>query len=173
MLGWRAVLIRNQHLKAHEIQALMPESLFDECYSFGFVRNPWDRLVSGYNYAKQTRRHPEHHLVRDMASISDYISFRERNHPTTQSALLFDQKEKQLVTKIGRFETLEKDFQEICADLQITAKLCKRNASDRGPDWREYYTERDYNRVAALYSRDIEYFGYANEAEPEKRSQQR
>lgn len=159
-LGWQAILIRNQHLKASDIIEIMPPGLFEECYSFGFVRNPWDRLVSGYRYAKQTRHHPEHYIVRDMTNISDYISYREKNYPISQSDLLFDSSGRQLVTKVGRFETLTQDFDIICNDIGLSARLDRTNASQRVADWKEYFTERDYQRVADIYRRDIEVFGY-------------
>lgn len=159
-LGWRAILIRNQHLKAHEIKEIMPDGLFDDCYSFGFVRNPWDRLISGYHYAQQTPRHPEHAIVRDLTNVSDFITYRENNSPVMQSDLLFDEKDRQLVTKIGRFETLRQDFDSICVDLNITASLKKTNSSTREADWRTYFTDKDFKRVGQIYRRDIELFGY-------------
>ena len=65
---------------------------------------------------------------------------------------------------IGRFETLEKDFELLTARLGVLASLPKTNTSPRGRDYRSYYDDESIEIVAKLYSRDIELFGYSFES---------
>ena len=147
MLGWKAKLVSGQHLHATEIRDILPDGVFEQAYSFGFVRNPWDWTVSSYHYAKQTKANPEHRLVSRFNSLKDYVTHREEVFPRQQSSFLFDEKDQQLVTKIG-------------SDLGIEAPLGRRNASSRKRDWRIYYDDETYDRVARLYSKDIRLLGY-------------
>lgn len=160
MLGWKAKLVNGQHLHATDIRDIMPDGVFDQTYSFGFVRNPWDWTVSSYHYAKQTKANPEHELVSSFDSLKDYVAHREEVFPRQQSSFLFDEDDRQIVTKIGKFENLQDDFAEICTSLGIDAPLGKRNVSSRKRDWRIYYDDETYDRVAKLYAKDIRLLGY-------------
>jgi hypothetical protein len=159
-LGWKAHLVHDQHLQGADIRDVMPAGLFESTYSFGFVRNPWDWTVSAFHYAQQTPANPEHKLALSFKSLNEYVAYREENHLRQQSSFLFDG-DKQLVTRIGRFENLQEDFNGILSDLGIDGELPKRNASKRSRDWRKYYDDETYDRVAKLYARDIERLGYA------------
>lgn len=159
--GWRTHLIHGQHLVAQDIRDIMPDGIYDQTYSFGFVRNPWDWTVSAFQYAKQTKANPDHEIAKKMSSLRDYVSFRSDNYLRTQSSFLFDDKGKQIVTKIGRFENLTEDFNEILTDLGIETQLAKRNESARRKDWRSYYDDTTYDKVAHMYRRDISLLGYA------------
>jgi chondroitin 4-sulfotransferase 11 len=66
---------------------------------------------------------------------------------------------------VGRFETLEESFQEVCRRLRVRARLPVKYASRRrSRDYRRFYSARSRALVAERYARDIEMFGYAFEA---------
>lgn len=160
-LGWQAYLTHDQHLQGADIRAAMPAGLYDAAYSFGFVRNPWDWTVSAFHYAQQTPANPEHEIAKSFKTLGEYVSHRERVHPRQQSSFLFNG-DKQIVTKIGKFENLQDDFADILSDLGIgiEGQLPKRNVSVRSQDWRSYYDDETYDRVTKLYARDIALLGY-------------
>lgn len=158
-MGWKAHLVHDQHLQGADIRSVLPDGVFDDAYSFGFVRNPWDWTVSAYHYAQQTPANPEHKLALGFKSLAEYVAHREKVHPRQQSSFLFDG-EKQLVSKVGKFENLQEDFEEILQHLGIEGQLPKRNVSTRSRDWRQYYDDETYDRVAKLYARDIRLLGY-------------
>lgn len=159
-ISWRAHLAHGQHLMACDIRNIMPPGLYDSTYSFGFVRNPWDWTVSAYEYARQTPANPEHKIALGFDSLKEYVAYREDHFPRQQSSFLFDENDVQMVTRIGRFENLGDDFQAIASDLGLPADLPKRNVSKRSRDWRSYYDDETYDRVAKLYRKDIELLGY-------------
>lgn len=125
-------------------------------FSFGFVRNPWDRMVSAYEFLKQTQF--------DMPFEEFIMTLHEIENQTVQEHVtpchLFTHHEgEQMVDFVGRYERFNQDLIPIL-------ELCKRkhpppvvNASERS-DYRNYYTPATIERVAELYAEDIELFGY-------------
>ena len=158
--GWRAQLAHGQHLHAQDIRKIMPEGCYDACYSFGFVRNPWDWTVSAYHYARQTPANPEHEIAGSFTSLGDDLRYRAEHYPRQQSSFLVDENDRQMVDKIGRFETLEDDFAEIARAIGVEVSLPKRNVSRRKRDWRSYYDDESYDLVTKIYRKDIELLGY-------------
>lgn len=161
LLGWRESLVRRQHMTAEQIRNVMPQDIFEQSFRFAFVRNPWDWHVSMYSYATQTKGHPRHEEILAFGSFDNYIRYRCDEGVSLQSSFVFDSSGKKIVNYVGRFENLSADFEQICRDLSIDAKLPHKNASKRKKDWRAYYTDETYDLVRKAYDRDITAFGYA------------
>jgi len=67
----------------------------------------------------------------------------------------------QIVDYIGRFENLQSDFDEICEKLDIPGSTLPHiNSTKRQKDWRSYYTDDTFLKVAEFYIDDIVRFGY-------------
>ena len=64
-----------------------------------------------------------------------------------------------LVDFVGRFETIDSDFQKICSRLGILASLPKYNISNIAP-YQQYYSEETKELVRSAFEVDISYFGY-------------
>ena len=158
--GWRARLVNGQHFTAQEIQDEMPPDAFDEAFKFTFVRNPWDWQVSNYAYALQTPAHGQHDIIRDLGNFDDYIRYQYDQQAPSQSSFVLSEQGEPLVDFVGRFETLQKDFQTICDRIGISAALPFLNASKRRNDWRSYYTNETRSLVEELFEADIRRFDY-------------
>jgi hypothetical protein len=161
LLGWREALVRRQHMTAEQIRNVMPQHLFEQSIRFAFVRNPWDWHVSMYSYATQSKAHPRHEEVIALRSFDNYIRYRCDEGVSLQSSFVFDSSGKKIVNFVGKFENLSADFEQICSDLHIGAKLPHKNASKRKKNWRSYYTDETYELIRRAYDRDIVAFGYA------------
>ena len=164
LLGWRESLVRRQHMTAEQIRTVMPRDLFEESTRFAFVRNPWDWHVSMYSYATQSKAHPRHEQVVAFGSFDNYVRYRCDEGISLQSSFIFDHSGKKIVDYVGKFETLSADFEKICSDLGINAKLPHKNASARKKDWRAYYTDETYDLIRSAYETDIMAFGYGETA---------
>jgi hypothetical protein len=164
LLGWRARLVHGQHFTAQEIRREMPTEAFDQAFKFTFVRNPWDWQVSNYAYALQTPAHGQHAIIRELGDFDSYIRYQHAQNAPSQSSFIDDEDGRQLVDFIGRFETLQADFQTICETIGVGAELPFLNASNRRQDWRSYYTSETRALVAEMFARDIERFDYRWEA---------
>lgn len=157
---------RHSHIIA--AQEMLPAPVFDALFKFVFVRNPWDLQVSSFHHIKRER--PQF-----MNGIDDFNEFMRwkfdperpyQYHIDTslswQSDYLVDLHGKNLVDFIGRYESLEADFDTVCKKLGIAAFLPhKRKAKDRSKDYRSYYADDTAELVAKHFSRDIEMLGYS------------
>ncbi len=139
----------------------MPAEAFDEAFKFTFVRNPWDWQVSNYAYALQTPAHGQHDIIRELGSFDAYVRYQFAERAPSQGSFILDDDGQQIVDFVGRFETLQQDFQTVCEKIGVTAELPFLNASKRKQDWRDYYTDETRSLVEELFEADIQRFGYS------------
>jgi hypothetical protein len=156
-----------QHLSAADIRALVPAGSLSGYFSFAIVRNPWDRLVSSF-----VNQDP--HLPRQARTVGvelEGLEFEQyvaatgelrHAHLQPQWEYLMDADGQWLVDFVGRFESLQGSFREVCRRLGIRRRLPHAKKSQRRefPDFRDYYTEAARKAVGERYARDIALFGY-------------
>ncbi len=148
------------HVTAAELVAEMGRERFDSFFSFAIVRNPWDWLVSLHSYVLKNPQHHLHQLFRELGSFQDYIHWQCEDGLPLQRDFLFSDEGEQLVSFIGRYEELERDFEEICNKLGVSATLPRLNVSRRSRAFREFYDEQLVEMVREKYQADIDLFGY-------------
>jgi hypothetical protein len=103
---------------------------FDRFYKFSFVRNPWSRLVSEYRY----RNFLSHRSFKDfvMNKLPKPGWDDKYRHVMPQSEMLYDEKGYLLVDFVGKFETLQQNFDKVCEQLGFTgSQLPHINSSDK------------------------------------------
>ena len=125
----RALGIRHEHKTALEKRQEYGASLWRNKYSFAFVRNPWDKVVSHYHYRIMTNQTG---LQDDAMKFGEWVRLAyEENDPhyydypkmfMPQLDWISDKNGDLLVNNVGRFEQLEGDFRKIC--LKIGAVDC-------------------------------------------------
>lgn len=139
------------------------EILKDEYFTFAFVRNPWDRMVSCWKTPWVKRPSKDLPFKEFLKFIleekSDYFSNSHAFSYFHEDYMLFDESGNQIVNFIGRFEELERDFFKMCEKMGTRKELGHRNKSNRKAYW-EYYDEESAALVEEHYKRDIEYFDY-------------
>jgi hypothetical protein len=134
---------------------------FASFFKFGFIRNPWDRVVSEYHFRQVNSSVDFKTFV--LRLFSNPATANQYRHIIPQSHFLYDANGKLLVDKIGRFENLRSDFAEICEHLQIPATdshLPHCNKAHSRRPYLEYYDNESRHAVAEFYHLDIELFGY-------------
>ena len=179
------------HLLAREYVALghIAQPDFDRYFKFAFVRNPWARLVSEFEYRGADRRQGLEAFFDERLARMDSYSDRSR-HIVPQTDYVTDEGGNYIVDFIGRFETLAQDFASVARRLGLPSEeLPHRNKSgetrkangfngllDRllgkgaAPatkrSWRDYYTPALRDRIGEYYAEDIARFGYSFDGAP-------
>lgn len=158
----------DQHLPAQILREMVPGEVWEGYFKFAFVRNPWDLVASAYHFLRQTLK--EFPVIRsrdpDIAFLVESVDFtnfvRARPYLTSESnqlAQLSDARGNLLVDFVGRVETIESDFAEICRRTGISVSLPHVNKAEH-QHYREYYTPETRDIIASHFARDIETFGY-------------
>jgi hypothetical protein len=166
--GHRIAAKLPRHAKAIAARELLPRELYDALFKFAFVRNPWDLQVSSFHHIRRER--PQYLGGHD--NFADFLRWKldpERPyqyHVDTsielQSDYLIDLHGQVIVDFIGRYERLEDDFAEACRRIGIPAPALphRRQAKDRGRDYRSYYDDVTAALVAERFQADIALLGY-------------
>tara|TARA_B100001094_G_C18187366_1_gene804721 strand:- start:3500 stop:4141 length:642 start_codon:yes stop_codon:yes gene_type:complete len=138
-------------------------------FTFIFVRNPWDRLVSyykssfqcetGYFSKKYQISNPsEIEFSHFIKLVTDKENLNLNKHWRPQSRICDLCK----LDFIGRFENIQEDFNIVCDKIGIPQQqLPHTNKSKhKRKHYTEYYDDETREIVAEKYAKDIEYFGY-------------
>ena len=149
---------------------LLPREVWERSFKFAFVRNPWDRAVSLYEYRRGKDRTGI--ATRDL-SFSEWTRrvFSEdpdpvfHNNPKsfqTQSEWLRDDRGEIDIDFVGRFERIAGDFEDIARKIAPGTSLRHLNASSRAA-YGSYYDTASKETVTRWFEEDIERFGYVFE----------
>ena len=165
------VIERNPH-NADWKKIPLPEVKDRKYFSFAFVRNPLDRLVSCYTH-KFGMRNAKKLFWQYGKMIWPEMSFREfaefviktsdkisDNHFRSQHPFVIVDGEN-VADFIGKFENFSEDWQ-VLSDKFGVKPLPHTNKSSRKP-WPEYYDKELARKVAGRYAKDIELFDYSDE----------
>lgn len=149
------------HVRLKDLVRAMGLDQFQEYFSFTFVRNPWDRLLSAYTYSMANRRHGRHEFMKQFAGFNEYVGW-HCQHDTYgyQVDWVQDDTGRQLISFVGRFENLSRDFQYVCKQLGLNAKLPSLNRSNN-VKYQDVYNQESRELVRAAYERDIKAFDYS------------
>jgi hypothetical protein len=149
-------------------------STYRSAFSFAFVRNPWDRAVSAFEYLKQKPigEDDTRWAKKNLAGLTTFEEFadalRDRwfrgtvvmwRHFLPQHFFLTDRWGRRAISYVGRFETLQADMAKIGERVGIVPVWSKSNATQRR-HYSEYYSEQARNLIGRLYRVDIQSFGY-------------
>lgn len=149
------------HTATADLKKLIPANIFNSYYKFGFVRNPWDWQVSLYHYIRKDKNHEHHHLVNTFKTFDEYIRWRVAGHVFDQKSMFYDQEENLLVDFVGKFETLNEDFDSVCNKLKLNTSLPHLNSSrEKSNSFLKFYTPETLKLVEDAFADDIRLFGY-------------
>jgi hypothetical protein len=152
--------LRHGHIGWRQAKSAMPAETWESYFKFAIVRNPWERFVSYCAFMSRTDGQFTAAPRAAMARVLDNPAHRERVVFRPQHEFVCDEHGRPAIDFVGRHERMQAAFDEICDRIGLPRQQLERvNASSHGP-WRDYYDADLRARVAALYARDIEIFGY-------------
>tara|TARA_Y100000004_G_C8953310_1_gene429602 strand:+ start:810 stop:1376 length:567 start_codon:yes stop_codon:yes gene_type:complete len=159
---------RKWHIKPKDLKKHFDEKKWDwaNYFKFTFARNPWDRLVSSFNYGRKVIHRQDKYEI----SHSGYERYKKRendfglwlsnfpNKPVLN--FLSDDCGILMVDFIGKTENLQEDFNIICDKVGIPHQQLPRKNTTQHKHYTEYYNDETKQIVAERFARDIEYFNY-------------
>jgi hypothetical protein len=174
----RTVEGRARHAPLSVLIAAEPQ--LADYWSFGFVRNPWARMVSWWSMismvferaaagvpqaVERIQRNPEAWLPEgEFAKDFDgFVLEGTRKIPKVgrPQVVTLSRADGRLADFVGRVESFDADVNHVRRHLGLPEleRVPRRNRSTHG-HYRDYYTDRTKARVAEVFALDIERFGY-------------
>jgi len=150
-----------EHAHATVAMRHLGHAEFGQCFRFSFVRNPWDRMLSWFIWAKQGGRHAKQRF--DVRRRTTFAEFLANPHPwlaTPQLAYLRNTTGELIVDHIYRFEDYLADVAILCERLRIDASKLPHAKGSRHAPYTTYYTADTRQLVAERFAEDIAVFGY-------------
>lgn len=149
---WRRRRRFFNHMSAFQIRARLDPGIWDSYFKFCFERNPWDKTVSAYYFARRGKE----------TGPEDFARFtRSRDLPVDFPRYTLGGRI--AVDFIGRYESLAADLAQVCAQLgaPVLPELPHAKAGLR-PErhYRELYTAETRERIARAFRREIAQFAY-------------
>lgn len=146
--------------------------------SFAVTRNPWDRLVSAYRFARRGRgvggelqasvwgaeRYQRAEFETFERFVNEWLAHRDvatlDGIFQPQSLFVCDAAGKLLVDHVGRVEDLAPTLTFIRDHIGKLPRIEHGNLSGRRVDYCDYYTAELAKTVGSIYRRDVQTFGY-------------
>ena len=128
-------------------------------FKFAVCRNPYDRLFSGWNYAREKVRLavPFDYFVRHLTTYRGYWIDWHCVMPQLQHLLIDGTF---VADHICRFEHLDDDFKVVRQRLgKPDLRLPRLNQSSHGP-YQAHFTKELQDITFEMFAADFEYFGY-------------
>lgn len=159
-------------------------------FSFTFIRNPFPRLVSAWKCPWVTgpkfewvSRTPKEALkfvptqkrfnnqfekgfadfVKRFVAIEKDWNFYRWSHVmpfTDPRTKLFNNKGEQIIDYIGKLETYQQDFDQVCDKIGIPKQSLPHSNKTKHKHYTEYYDLDTLNLVKQIYKNDLDCFGY-------------
>lgn len=166
------------HQTIKKYQIVFSEKEFNRYFKFTFVRNPWDRLFSAYNFLKKGGMNDsDKHWA--MSNLSDYATFDDFVKKWINSSnvykyahfipqhhfLCLPGSDDIQVDFIGYYENIEDDFVYIKNKLALCSETPlkhenKTESNSTKRDYRDFYTDEARDIVYETYKKDIDLLGY-------------
>ncbi|MFW5804640.1 MAG: sulfotransferase family 2 domain-containing protein [bacterium] len=147
-------------------------SLFNKYFKFTFVRNPYDRIISCYEYLINGGNNNEdkyyEKLFNEKYDSFDKFVLNFLNHNVIhendlfkpQYLFIYDYTGKCKVDFVGRYENIDADSVFILNKLGINKKLPVSNQSKRKNIEEYYKNEAVKKKIKILYAKDFEILNY-------------
>lgn len=153
------------HPSAETIAKWAPEA-WGRYFKFGFIRNPYEQVVSDYRWRTRSKRQ------------LSFTEFLERLHDPMRSdpegVIPQTPRNWEIITIdnsialdfVGRKERLEEDMSYICNQIGIpfewSAFPLAKKASE-AVDYRTFYGEHEFTLASRIFQKEIDSFGYTFE----------
>ncbi|MFC2029460.1 sulfotransferase family 2 domain-containing protein [Chloroflexota bacterium] len=152
----------HKHATALEIQEKLGRERFDRYFSFAFVRNPYDWIVSLYHFIGQAPRHRDHERIVSL-TFGQFVEWHLAQQPPTELDFVVGKDGSIIVDYIGKVERIREDVASICGSLDLPVPAVPHanpSVLRTRPDYNAYYDSHSRALVKEYFARDLDAFGY-------------
>lgn len=168
---WRR--FRSRHITALDLREALSPELFQNFFTFAFVRNPYSWIVSDYYYIMS---HPSNENYEKFNALFDdfeeYVRWRTNrtdsrikrvSKPIKKDLLrgfVTDWDDKIIVDFVGKMENLPEDFKRVCNIIGIPYPGLPHKNESKHPYYKECYNETTKELVREHFQPDLDLFDY-------------
>lgn len=148
-----------QHLRYKDLKKRLDN--IERFFSFSFVRHPYDRIISEFFYKKELTRSRKKNDINKW--VKNFIENNNDDHSLPQHEFIFDENENVLVDFLGKYENLNKDFNELLNKLGYNNnKLPNKKISKlrKKRNFNEYLSNESKELIYEKYKKDFDIFNY-------------
>ena len=143
------------------------DEVFNSLYKFCFVRNPYDRLFSAFNFLKKGGINDldlnfSNKYLYEYKDFEDFVlrglekkEIMNWVHFKPQYTFVCDENNKMVMDFVGKMENLEEDFKYLCKKINAQTELKQLNT---GSIKKTFYSERIKTIIKIKYQRDFTLF---------------
>ena len=144
-----------EHMPATRVRELIGEDIWNNYYKFCFERNPWEKVVSYYNWKKYGQE-------KATPPFKEYVL--TKSHRLPRDGDLYFQGDVCLMDEVHDYQGFLTTFASICGKLGIpydgNMPREKTGVAQEKSDYREYYDDETRDKIAEWFSREIRLMGY-------------
>jgi hypothetical protein len=137
----------------------MTPQKWDTYYKFCFIRNPYDRIISGWYHVNKLNIPFSNYL--NLYNKCNDVEFMHVFMPQVRN--IINEKGKLDINFIGQFENLEEDFQKVLKNIgvkdiihEVSKKMNKR---EHNPFY-TYFSQEGLNKVNLILKEDFKYLNF-------------
>jgi chondroitin 4-sulfotransferase 11 len=158
--------LKRRHMFAADLRERVGPERWAASFSFAFVRNPWERLVSWYEMARARPTNDFHrHVIATAPTFAEFVTGCTTGLAAKTTFNQVDYLdgpggEGEIVDFVGRFESLGSDFAIVGRRLGLPPRPLGHENRTRHRPYRDLYDEETRAIVTERFARDIARFGY-------------
>ena len=152
--------INHGHISYKQLSNVVSQKELDLSFVFAFTRHPYDRFVSACAFLAREDPDYQNDPTLWMRRALGRERFRNRILVATQWSLLADRTGNLSINYIGKYESLQESFKDICLKVDIPAKEVPRRNASKHPHYEDILDRSLKADIAEIYSDDFNAFNY-------------